>query len=125
MTALPKKKYISPEEYLAMERNSLERHEYRNGKIFQTASSNLKHSAVTGNVAIVLHSQLKKRDCRVLQVNMLVHIPKTGFFVYPNVLVVCGKPELIADGYFDNLLNPILIVEVLSSSRRLRQRREV
>ena len=47
---------------------------------------------------------------------MRVHIPKTGLYTYPDVIVVCGKPQLLEDTYLDTLLNPVLIVEVLSPS---------
>lgn len=116
MTALPKKKYISPEEYLAAERKSLERHEYFDGEIFLMAGSSNKHNLITSNVIISLGSQLKKRDCRVYPPDMRVYIPKTGLYTYPDVLVVCGKPEFLPDAHLDTLTNPILIVEVLSSS---------
>ena len=116
MSVLPQRKYISPEEYLATERESLERHEYFDGEIFQMAGASLNHAAITGNVGAELHAQLKGRDCRVLQTDMRVHIPKTGLFTYPDILVVCGKPQLLPDKYLDTLTNPTLIIEVLSSS---------
>lgn len=116
MSALPQRKYISPEEYLTAERESLERHEYFDGEIFQMAGASLNHAAITGNVGAELHAQLKGRDCRVLQTDMRVHIPKTGLFTYPDILVVCGKPQLLPDKYLDTLTNPTLIIEVLSSS---------
>lgn len=116
MSALPQGKYISPEEYLIAERESLEKHEYFDGEIFQMAGASLKHTEITGNISAGLHGQLKGRSCRVLQSDMRVHIPKTGLFTYPDVLVVCGKPEFLPDTNLDTLINPILIVEVLSSS---------
>lgn len=116
MSALPQRKYISPQEYLTAERESLERHEYFDGDIFLMAGSSNKHNLITSNIIISLGSQLKKRDCRVYPPDMRVHIPKTGLFTYPDVLVVCGKPEFLPDANLDTLTNPVLIVEVLSSS---------
>lgn len=116
MTALPQRKYISPEEYLAAERESLERHEYFDGEIFLMAGSSRKHSLISSNINTSLSNQLKKRDCEVHSSDLRVHIPKTGLFTYPDVLVVCGKPELLPDAHLDTLTNPILIVEVLSAS---------
>jgi len=116
MTALPEKKYISPEEYLAMERDSLEKHEYFDGEIFLMAGASDEHNTIAMNTASDLHQQLKKRPCKVYQSDMRVHIPKTGLFTYPDVMVVCGKPEFLPDANLDTLTNPILIVEVLSSS---------
>ncbi len=116
MSALSQRKYISPEEYLAAERESLEKHEYFEGEIFLMAGSSRKHSLIASNINASLNIQLKRRDCEVHTSDMRVHIPKTGLFTYPDVLVVCGKPDLLPDTNPDTLINPILIVEVLSAS---------
>lgn len=116
MTALPKQKYVSPEDYLAMERESLERHEYFDGEIFQMSGASEGHNTIASNINASLHLQLKKRPCKVYQTDMRVHIPKTGLYTYPDISVVCGKPQLLPDANPDTLTNPILIVEILSSS---------
>ncbi len=116
MSAKPKPKYITEEEYLEMEDASLEKHEYFDGEIFQMAGASKKHSIITSNIIMSLGSQLKKRNCQVYSPDMRVHIPKTGLYTYPDISVVCGKPEFLPDAHLDTLTNPILIVEVLSSS---------
>lgn len=116
MTALPKQKYVSPEEYLAAERESLERHEYFEGEIFLMSGASDEHNTIAMNTASELHQQLKKRPCKVYQSDMRVHIPKTGLYTYPDIAVVCDKPQFLPDEHFDTLTNPILIIEVLSSS---------
>lgn len=116
MTALPKKKFISEEEYLTMERESPVKHEYFNGEIFSMAGSSNEHNLITSNIITSLNIQLRKRDCRVYPPDMRVHIPKTGLFTYPDATVVCGKPQFLPDERLDTLTNPILIVEVLSDS---------
>jgi len=116
MTALPKKDYISPEEYLIDERESFEKHEYFDGEIFQMAGASEKHNIINGNTFASLHFQLKKRPCKGYQSDMRVHIPATGLFTYPDITVVCGKSEFLPDGKLDTLLNPVLIVEILSTS---------
>lgn len=116
MSALPKRKYISPEDYLAIERKSLERHEYFDGEIFQMAGSSNEHNLITSNLIISLGSQLKNRNCQVYPPDMRVHIPKTGLFTYPDISVVCGKPQFLPDENLDTLTNPILIIEILSPS---------
>ncbi len=116
MSAKPKQKYISPEEYLAIERDSLERHEYFDGEIFLMAGTSEEHANISSNVNISLGTQLKKRSCKSYQSDLRVHIPATGLYTYPDVIVVCGKPQLLEDDYLDTLLNPDLIVEVLSPS---------
>lgn len=116
MTALPKRTYISPEEYLTTERESPEKHEYFDGEIFQMSGASDEHNTISGNTFASLHFQLKKRPCKAYQSDMRVHIPVTGLYTYPDIAVVCGKPEFLPDGKLDTLTNPILIVEVLSSS---------
>jgi Uma2 family endonuclease len=116
MSALPKSKYISPEEYLTAERKSLEKHEYFDGEIFQMAGASDEHNTIGGNAYASLHFQLKKRPCKAYQSDMRVHIQKTGLYTYPAIAVVCGKSEFLPDGQFDTLINPILIIEVLSVS---------
>lgn len=116
MSALPKRKYISPEDYLTMEKESLEKHEYFDGEIFQMAGSSKEHNLITSNLITSLNTQLKKRNCQVYPPDMRVHIPKTGLFTYPDISVVCGEPEFLPDENLDTLINPVLIVEILSPS---------
>ena len=116
MSAKPKRKYIAPEEYLALEREALEKHEYFDGEIFDMAGTSEEHANISSNINVSLHFQLKKRPCKSYQSDLRVHIPKTGLYTYPDVLVVCGKPQLLEDAYLDTVLNPIVIVEVLSPS---------
>ncbi|CAN5168269.1 hypothetical protein BH18ACI2_BH18ACI2_01500 [soil metagenome] len=74
-----------------------------------------QHNLITVNIGAELRNQLKGRACEVYQSDMRVHVPATGLYTYPNVIVVCGEPQL-EDEHFDTLLNPTLIVEVLSKS---------
>lgn len=116
MSAKTKRKYTSPEEYLELERTAFEKHEYFDGEIFDMAGTSEEHANISSNINASLHFQLKKRSCKSYQSDLRVHIPKTGLYTYPDVLVVCGKPQLLEDTFLDTLLNPILIVEVLSPS---------
>lgn len=116
MTALPNKKYLSPAEYLEFERAALEKHEYFDGEIFDMSGASLKHVTISSNINASLHFQLKKRPCKSYQSDLRVHIPATGLFTYPDIIVVCGKPQLLDDAYLDTLLNPLVIVEILSPS---------
>lgn len=116
MTALPSKKYVSPEEYLEIERAALDKHEYLNGEIFAMSGAKLGHVRICGNIAASVHRQLKHLSCQAFQSDLRVHIPATGLYTYPDVIVVCGEPQLVPDGHLDTLLNPTVIVEVLSPS---------
>ena len=116
MTAKPKAKYISPEEYLAMERQALEKHEYYNGEIFLMSGSGYRHNKICSNISFSLMGSLKSRNCDVIHADLCVHIPATGLYTYPDIAIVCGQPEFFADGHIDTLLNPKVIIEVLSPS---------
>lgn len=116
MPAKPKRKYISPEEYLALERKAVVRHEYFDGEIYEMAGASEEHATISSNVNASLNFQLKKRPCKSYQSDLRVHIPATNLYTYPDIVVVCGKPQLLEDAHLDTLLNPTLIVEVLSPS---------
>lgn len=111
----PAETYITPEEYLTLERQAEFKSEYYDGEIFAMTGASHKHNLITVNIGAELRNQLKGRACEVYQSDMRVHVPATGLYTYPNVVVVCGEPQL-EDEHFDTLLNPTLIVEVLSKS---------
>lgn len=106
---------ISPEEYLALERKAETKSEFYAGEILALAGASLRHNLIAGNVLAELHNQLKERDCQVYPSDLRVKVPQIPYYSYPDVTVVCGTPQL-EDDKQDNLLNPIVIVEVLSPS---------
>ncbi|MFN8373095.1 MAG: Uma2 family endonuclease [Anaerolineae bacterium] len=114
MSAQPEHKW-TVEEYLAFERDSQERHEFWNGEVFAMTGASRKHTVITGNVYASLHGQLRKSPCEVYQMDMRVNVSATGLYTYPDVSVVCDKP-LFTDDSPPSLLNPTLIIEVLSPS---------
>lgn len=105
----------TPQEYLAMERRSNYKSEYVNGEIFAMAGASEAHNLIVANVIRELSVQLKGKSCKVYPGDLRVKIPHTGLYTYPDVSVVCGKAEF-DDDQQDTLLNPILIIEVLSTS---------
>ena len=114
--ALPEK-YLraTVEEYLQGERASAERHEYLDGEIFEMAGESLAHSRICINIAGEMRTALKGSGCEALSPNMKVRAETKGLFAYPDLSVVCGEPEF-HDDKRDVLLNPKVIVEVLSPS---------
>jgi Uma2 family endonuclease len=106
--------YISPQEYLRLERQSEYKSEYVNGQIFAMTGASRKHNLITINISRELIQQLKGRPCEVYWVNMRVKVRATGLYTYPDV-VVGGEPEF-EDDFIDTLLNPTLLIEVLSPS---------
>ena len=114
MSANPKL-YLTPAEYLTAERKREVKSEYWNGELYAMAGASERHNLISANVVAGLHTQLRGRSCKVYPSDMRVQIKATGLYTYPDVVVVCGKPQF-EDEDNDTLLNPTLIVEVLSKS---------
>lgn len=113
MATDPQRRLTIPE-YLAFERQSETKHDYLDGEIFAMAGASRKHNRINQNIATSLDIQLEERDCEVFASDMRVRTPR-DLFTYPDVVVVCG-PATFEDDEIDTLVNPTLIVEVLSSS---------
>jgi Uma2 family endonuclease len=101
-------------EYLALERASATKHEYFDGEIFAMAGATEPHNLISGNSLTSLNQRLRDRPCRVYPSDMRVLCP-SGLRTYPDVTVVCGTPQF-EDGQRDTLLNPRVLIEVLSPS---------
>ena len=114
MTAQPKPVY-SVEAYLEMERSGALKHEYYRGEIFALAGSSEAHNLILTNILTSLNLQLRKRPCKVYPSDMRLRIPKTGLYTYPDVSIVCGTPQF-DDSKRDTLLNPLIVIEILSPS---------
>jgi len=108
MSALPK---ITRQQYLEQERLAETKSEFVDGEVFAMTGASPAHNLITGNIIRELGNQLKKRPCRVYSSDQRVQLANA--YVYPDITVVCGRPEFHDT---DNLLNPTLIVEVLSPS---------
>ena len=115
--------YLTPEEYLDWERKSDTKHEYLRGEIIAMSGASREHSLIVTNISGELYIQLKESICEVHTNDMRVRThPETSYF-YPDVVVVCGEPRF-EDNAFDTLLNPIVLVEVLSPSTQAYDRGE-
>lgn len=113
MTSVAQKLRYTPEEYLALERKAEYKSEYVNGEIYAMGGASLAHTTITLNIGALLLAQLRGRPCRVLTSEMRVKISATGSYVYPDVVVACGDIQF-EDAEVDTLLNPTVIIEVLS-----------
>jgi Uma2 family endonuclease len=102
-------------EYLAFERTSEIKHEYLDGQIYAMTGASQAHNQICFNVGGILYGQLSQKPCQGYPSDMRVKVQATGLYTYPDLSVVCGDSQL-ADGEFDTLLNPTLIIEVLSPS---------
>jgi Uma2 family endonuclease len=115
MAAVPKKRW-TVKEYFALERESEEKHEFIDGDVYAMSGASLKHNRIVRNVITSLTNQLTdEQPCESLPSDMRVKVNRRDY-TYPDVTVFCGEPHLETDADLDTLLNPTLIVEVLSPS---------
>ncbi len=115
MTATRSQSHISEEEYLAFERASDLKHEYYRGRVYAMTGAKEPHNLIVANCIATLHAQLRRKPCRVYPADMRVKVLQTGLNTYPDITVVCGSPQF-TDDVRDTIVNPLLIVEVLSAS---------
>ena len=115
MAALPNKTYYDPDEYLALERAADEKSEYWGGHIYAMAGASREHNIIVSNVNTLLNNQLRDHPCEVYPSDMKVRALGRRRYLYPDVSVVCGEPVL-EDDHGDVLVNPTVVVEVLSDS---------
>ncbi len=109
------KSYIPPEDYLEIERAAERKSEYLNGEMWAMAGATESHTVIVSNLVANIHAQFKGRPCRVYSADMRVEVDTTGLYTYPDVVLVCGERQFIDDRR-DTLLNPLVIIEVLSPS---------
>ena len=122
MKQLPEIQLYTVEEYLALEREAEFKHEYISGEIVAMAGATREHILITGNIAQRLRNQLEGSPCETYSNDMRVRTTPSDY-VYPDVVVVCDEPQF-EDNEFDTLLNPTVVIEVLSKSTEARDRGE-
>jgi Uma2 family endonuclease len=105
--------FLTPEQYLEIERAAERKSEYLNGEMFAMAGTSTDHNLVVSELILQLGPQIRSRGCRFFHQDVRVRITATGLYTYPDFAIVCGKPELVDS---DTLLNPTTIIEVLSPS---------
>jgi Uma2 family endonuclease len=116
MSAQPvEKRAWTAQEYLTWERQQPTRHEFFQGEVFAMGGATREHNLLVVNITAELRNALRKRPCETYPSDMRVKVPATGLYTYPDASVVCGKPEF-EDSSLDTLLNPLVLVEVLSDS---------
>lgn len=113
--------YLTPEQYLAIERKAEYRSEYVDGEMVAMTGASRRHNLIAFNLAREIGQQLKGRPCEGYTSDMRVRIPSSRLCTYPDVVVVCGEPRF-EDEHVDTLLNPTVIIEVLSQSTELYDR---
>lgn len=114
MTAVPKTK-LTPAEYLAIERKAEFKSEYYRGEMFAMAGAKYSHNLAKDNLVVALGRQFADGKCRTLSSDQRVTVSVTGLYTYPDIVVLCEPPRF-EDDRLDTLLNPRVIVEILSES---------
>ena len=115
MSSIAARTYLIPEKYIASERKATLKSEYLSGEIVAMSGASLSHNLITMNTANQLYNQLVESRCRVFSSDMRVGIGAGTSYFYPDVAVVCDEPRF-EDNALDTLINPIVVIEVLSPS---------
>ena len=115
MSSIAARTYLTPEEYIVAERKATLKNEYLSGEIVAMSGASDTHNLITMNTATALYNQLADRGCRVYASDMRVGISAGISYFYPDIAVTCDKPRF-EDDVFDTLINPQVIIEVLSDS---------
>jgi Uma2 family endonuclease len=112
MSAVVKKK-MTEEEYLAQERVNAFKSEFFNGEVFAMAGASINHNVIKDNLIGDLHGKLAGAGCRTLSSDQRLKVNQTGLYTYPDIMIVCEKPER-AEADSETIVNPQVIIEVLS-----------
>jgi Uma2 family endonuclease len=111
--AQPEAKHITQEQFLTLEREATEKHEYYKGEIFAMSGASFPHNKIENNVRLLLGNHLKGGRCEAFGSNLRVHIPENSLYTYPDIFIICDDPIFI-DNEFDTVTNPSVIIEILS-----------
>lgn len=123
MSSLGAQTLYSPEEYLYLERKAIFKSEYLRGEILAMSGTNRAHNYITLDIATEINIQLRDQNCDVFSGDMRVKERVSEAYFYPDVVVSCAEPQF-EDETFDTLLNPVVIIEVLSSYTEIYDRTE-
>ena len=114
MSAQPQS-FLTPQDYLDWERRQESRHEFIDGHVYAMTGASRAHNVLCTSLVANLYQQLRGKPCEVYANNMRVKVSETGMYTYPDIVAVCGEPRF-EDAAVDTLLNPVLIIEVLSET---------
>ncbi len=123
MSSAAARTYLTPEEYISFERKATTKHEYLKGQIIAMSGASRSHSFITDDIFGELRDQLKGQKCEVHSSDMRVRIHSTNSYFYSDVVVACEEPRF-ENNVFDTLLNPRVVIEVLSPSTEVCDRGE-
>ena len=111
------KQKITIEEYLELEETSSEKHEYYQGEVFAMSGAKVPHNVISRNLLIALGLKLKGKTCQPFGSDQRIHIEKNTLFTYPDISIICGEIKTLNDDNW-NVLNPTVLIEILSPSTK-------
>ena len=114
MTAQPQR-YITEQEYIDFERANTMKHEYYDGHVYAMTGASRIHNLIAGNTLASLHGQLRQKPCQIFPSDMRIKVQQTGLYTYPDLVIICDEPQFTDDA-LDTLLNPLVLIEILSPS---------
>ncbi len=107
--------FLSPEQYLEIERKAEQKSEYYNGEMFAMSGVSRRHDRINVQLTSLIALHLRGKRCEAFSANMRVLATPSGLYTYPDLSVACEEPQF-ADPHVDTLINPALLVEILSPS---------
>jgi Uma2 family endonuclease len=113
----PAIKYVTPQEYLEMERESPTKHMYLDGEIVAMSGASLAHNDIVANLLRDIGSFLKGKPCKIRPSDLRISVASANSYTYPDATIICGEP-VMEDNKFDTATNPAVIFEILSGSTR-------
>jgi Uma2 family endonuclease len=111
------KTFLTPEQYLEIERKAEFKSEYYQGEMFAMAGGTIRHGTIVINLGRELSLQLKAKPCSAYSSDVRLRVSPAGLYTYPDLMAVCGEHQY-ADDQKDTVLNPVVIIEVQSDSTR-------
>lgn len=115
MTAVPVPK-MSLEEYFEFDRNSEGNYEYFDGEVFEMSGVSPNHARIERNLTVKTSAKAAEKGCEVFPANLRIKVPALPTYRYPDLSIACGEAKFEKMGGLDCLVNPILLIEILSGS---------
>lgn len=115
MSAIPEKE-MTLEEYFEFDKNSEGRFEYHDGYIVELSGVSIEHGDIEANLMTILKNKVARRDCKINPANIRIKVPKVSTYRYADLSALCGERVVEQIAGLDVLVNPALIVEILSKS---------
>ena len=109
------RKFYSEEEFLALERMAKIKNEYYRGEIFAMSGASFQHNQIAAALARELGQFLDDKKCNIFGSDLRIYAQLNSFYTYPDAVIICDEPSFI-DNEFDTLLNPTVLIEILSDS---------